>query len=278
VTVADEACAAAQQGFDATASMLLTRRNPKEKLYHVKFDGGRYAGFSNDKGRTWVQYRQGAEEGLEWPPWAESFVAPLQTAYEHCESVGKAALRAVLRQVAHPQAEDVDTLVGQGSHPYGPSVMRFFMYHDAPRGVKPGNANSSASSHHADMGLLTVAPPSTIPALELWADSGSLDKPESTLQPQEWIVFAGETLGYLTSGAVRAPIHRVPWVDHSTVEVPRMSMPFFLRADPNMHLTALTSGKRMTCQQLMTDHIVSGSRPWRQKAAAARSGGGGADW
>jgi hypothetical protein len=150
------------------------------------------------------------------------------------------------------------------------------------------------------MGLLTVAPPSTFPELELECpDSGALVLPEIGLGPDEWVVFAGETIGFMTNGRLNAPIHRVPWVD--TGGAFRCSMPFFLRASPSAELLQADvadslnvdqqslgrgsiSGEgneeekaetasvvrtknvfnTLTCRELMESHVCTPSRPWRQ--------------
>ena len=37
--------------------------------------------------------------------------------------------------------------------------------------------------------------------------------PEQGLAPNEWVLFAGETLSFLTGGQIQAPIHSVPFID-----------------------------------------------------------------
>ncbi len=48
--------------------------------------------------------------------------------------------------------------------------------------------------------------------------------------PRELIVFAGETLSFLTGGQLRAPVH---YVDERFMGKPRVSMPFFVRGRPD---------------------------------------------
>ena len=115
----------------------------------------------------------------------------------------------------------------------------------------------SASGAHADMGLLTLSPCSTIPALNLLHPQTQVTlQPEIGLAPNEWVLFAGETLSFLTSGALQAPIHSVPFIDRyevarthaaQTGSIPvvpplRRSMPLFLRAVPEAHLYPLSKG------------------------------------
>ena len=77
---------------------------------------------------------------------------------------------------------------------------------------------SFASSFHSDMGLLTLSPSSTIPALTLiHPHTHTILYPEKDLKSNEWILFAGETLSFLTGGAIQAPIHAVPFIDRSMI-------------------------------------------------------------
>ena len=77
---------------------------------------------------------------------------------------------------------------------------------------------SFASSFHSDMGLLTLSPSSTIPALILiHPHTHTILYPEKDLKSNEWILFAGETLSFLTGGAIQAPIHAVPFIDRSMI-------------------------------------------------------------
>lgn len=53
-----------------------------------------------------------------------------------------------------------------------------------------------------------------MPALHLLhPKTGITRKPEDGLQTNEWVLLAGETLQFLTGGAIQAPIHSVPFVD-----------------------------------------------------------------
>lgn len=105
------------------------------------------------------------------------------------------------------------------------------------------------------MGLLTLSPASTIPSLHLiHPDTHNVLYPEQGLAANEFILFAGETLSYLTGGVIQAPIHSVPFVNRSKIEVCedirtnltepsmyplRRSMPLFLRALPDAYLHPL---------------------------------------
>ena len=203
--------------------------------------------------------------------------------------------RQYLRRLcrSHPTTVDDDDV--NLSSP-GPSVCRLFVYLDKAGNNNPGNAAAapapataagkmpsvvhtaqpsppppfisspghpnnmrmiSASGAHADMGLLTLSPASTIPALNLLHPQTQITlQPEMGLAPNEWVLFAGETLSFLTGGALQAPIHSVPFIDRHEVArtrarqtgsapvVPplRRSMPLFLRAVPEAHLFPLSRG------------------------------------
>jgi isopenicillin N synthase-like dioxygenase len=78
-------------------------------------------------------------------------------------------------------------------------------------------------------------------------------------------VFAGETLGFITNGLIKAPLHRVPGIVVQTEDDRRMSMPYFLRVRPQAVLnpTAPTEAQ-LTCRDFMED-IVLKTRPWRRR-------------
>jgi hypothetical protein len=106
------------------------------------------------------------------------------------------------------------------------------------------------------MGLLTLSPASTIPSLHLiHPDTHTVVCPEQGLAANEFILFAGETLSYLTGGVIQAPIHSVPFVNRTKIETKediknditepslcplRRSMPLFLRALPDAYLHPLS--------------------------------------
>jgi isopenicillin N synthase-like dioxygenase len=125
------------------------------------------------------------------------------------------------------------------------------------------------------MGLITLAPPSTIAALELLDPvDGQLHDPEAELGDEtEWLLFAGETLAFLTGGQLHAPLHRVPWVERGSRPA-RCATPFFLRAAPWAVLTDPTGSIEITCRQLMERHCAA-RRPWRLQRAGSLNTG---DW
>ena len=145
-----------------------------------------------------------------------------------------AVLEAVLLALNHPCLVDgvEKALLDRGGAQellFGSSVMRFFSYKERPPTVS--SQRNAASGFHADMGLITVAPRSSIPALEIVnVSTGEMDFPEVDLGREDWLVFGGETLSFLTGGEVQAPIHRVPWTQPESDGRLRVSMPFFLRA------------------------------------------------
>merc|ERR1712073_52095 len=107
---------------------------------------------------------------LTWP----STVLPLQEtfelAFQAADDVARQACAAVLQHYKLSESNPLDTLLdgpGEKKDAFGASVMRFFAYQEktGPNGRK----GSWGSSPHADMGLLTVSSPSTMPALELWS-------------------------------------------------------------------------------------------------------------
>lgn len=113
----------------------------------------------------------------------------------------------------------------------GSNVMRFFRYHTGKTDEDREKFKSSyPSSPHADLGLVTVAPVSPNPALEVQSHlTEGMVLVEEKLRPVEDVtIMLGENLGYITRGHFRAPFHRVI----PNYETTRYSMPFFLRAHP----------------------------------------------
>ena len=74
----------------------------------------------------------------------------------------------------------------EGEDAFGSSVQRFFRLKD--------NAIMTPykSIPHADMGILTVAPRASFPALELDTPKGYTSRPEENLKDSECVVFGGE--------------------------------------------------------------------------------------
>ena len=122
----------------------------------------------------------------------------------------------------------------------------------APEGIALSSASHSAlrvwqytkgqpSGWHCDNTLLTLAPRGSSVGLEVRSPlDGRSFTPESSMSADELLVFAGDSLSYLSSGRVPALMHRVvppppPSLissAHSTTHAdpPRLSCPFFLRA------------------------------------------------
>ena len=124
--------------------------------------------------------------------------------------------------------------------------MRVYRYSRPAGGLAPG-LRTAATSAHADVGLLTLAPLSTVPGLVLlspcgrhWVDCEGEE--EGRRGPcagggQRFVCFLGEAGARLLAGAgvgvgvggaavLRAPVHFVLERGSS----PRYSAPFFLRA------------------------------------------------
>ena len=123
---------------------------------------------------------------------------------------------------------------------------------ESPEGIALSSASHSAlrvwqythgqpSGWHCDNTLLTLAPRGSSVGLEVRSPlDGRSFTPESSMSADELLVFAGDSLSYLSSGRVPALMHRVvppppPSLissAHSTTHAdpPRLSCPFFLRA------------------------------------------------
>ena len=122
----------------------------------------------------------------------------------------------------------------------------------APEGIALSSASHSAlrvwqytkgqpSGWHCDNTLLTLAPRGSSVGLEVRSPlDGRSFTPESSMSADELLVFAGDSLSYLSSGRVPALMHRVvpppppspiSFAQSTThADPPRLSCPFFLRA------------------------------------------------
>ena len=92
-----------------------------------------------------------------------------------------------------------------------------------------------------------------------------MEHPEDGRAPDEWVVFVGEQMSFLTGGALQAPIHGVPAVraaPEATSSLVRCASPFFLRAAPSAVMTGEPGA--LSCRELMEQHII-GLRPWRRR-------------
>mmetsp|Transcript_24271 Transcript_24271/g.50412 ORF Transcript_24271/g.50412 Transcript_24271/m.50412 type:complete len:434 (-) Transcript_24271:39-1340(-) len=257
---------AVNQAYAATAAILEGLRGEKMKgKRRLNFDGGRYCGYGCDVAREWVQMRSGTAEKFTWPSGTEAHhVASLKTMHDECNKVAREILSKILKVLFVDEAErpSIESLLDapgeEGEDAFGSSVQRFFRLKD--------NAIMTPykSIPHADMGILTVAPRASSPALELETPMGYTSRPEENLKDSECVVFGGETLAFLSRGKVKAPIH---WVPVSNGVGGRCSSPFFLRASPNAMLNDV-----MTTREFCEEHAV-GPRPWR-----CRKLGTGTDW
>ncbi|KAJ1633726.1 hypothetical protein T492DRAFT_979497 [Pavlovales sp. CCMP2436] len=194
-------------------------------------------------------------------------LAQLGAAQQQLAASRGALLAAAASSQPQPPAEGAAVqpceTAERGERRFGASVQRFLVCCDRPERAA---RSSSASSAHADMGLLTLAPPSSFPALELFEPaSGARVAAEEELWPGEWVLFAGETLSFLTGGALQAPVHRVPWVERGA-RPQRCAAPFFLRAAPWATVRDPSGAVELSCRQLIERHCAT-RRPWRRLRA-----------
>lgn len=171
----------------------------------------------------------------------------------------------------------------------GASVLRCYRYRPpfelaCASGPAAAVKGALLQGAHADLGLLTVSPISAHPLLEAWdpetlawrhAERDALAAPGMC----DALVFAGETLSFLTAGRVQAIVHKVglphaPDARGLSAEA-RYSMPFFARARPDAVLRPLLphgfaevqaggggQAAPLTTEQLMRDFLFA-RRPWR---------------
>lgn len=106
--------------------------------WKLKFDEGRFVGWSSDAGRHWLQFRKGAEDPKRFPGWPEAAEEErnvFATVFARADTIARIALRAILKTLNHVLADnadeallDTDADLGGGGPDFGASVMRFFVY------------------------------------------------------------------------------------------------------------------------------------------------------
>ncbi|TMW64852.1 hypothetical protein Poli38472_009019 [Pythium oligandrum] len=253
---------------------------------HPKVSGGRYVGFSADRSREYLQLRRPiAASGTVWPPayFADNkqFATEMLTLLNLLDNLGRDCMRAIceilnldedwimkelLDDPTPPPASEEEVTTVDKSYQYGASVLRIYNYRNKSKDGAPVNPEDQSCATHADLGLVTVSPVATVPGLQMWnLERMVWTDVEGDAGPLHFSVFAGETLGFITNGLVRAPLHRVPAIGVPTEDGRRMSMPYFLRARPEACLNPrATPTRRITCRDFMED-IVFKNRPWRRE-------------
>ena len=203
---------------------------------------------------------------FEWPSKPTGLRVAIEAAADVQRRTGLWLLDAVMLALGFDQAH-VDGLVDSrragddDERPaYAAGKARSGMVHasgearaasESPEGIALRSASHSAlrvwqythgqpSGWHCDNTLLTLAPRGSSVGLEVRSPlDGRSFSPESSMSADELLVFAGDSLSYLSSGRVPALMHRVvppppPPISsaHSTAHAdpPRLSCPFFLRA------------------------------------------------
>ncbi|GAB9471660.1 Wd domain-containing protein [Globisporangium polare] len=256
---------------------------------HPIVSKGRFVGFSADRNREYLQLRRPvAASGTVWPPayFAENkaFAMQMLDLMDLLDGIARDCMRAVceilnideqwmlneLLDDITPALTSEDQVTGprDPSNQYGPSVLRIYNYRNK---AVPGNCNAPlhpddhSCGVHADLGLVTVSPVATVPGLQMWnLERMSWSDVEQDAKAIHFSVFAGETLGFLSNGLIKAPLHRVPAICVNSEAERRMSMPYFLRAQPEKCLNPRADpATQITCRDFMEDMVFK-VRPWRR--------------
>eukprot|EP01041_Mallomonas_annulata_P012460 gene12460-26210_t len=240
----------------------------EKKTFFLKFDRQRYVGYTQDIGREWLQlrseYRRRSNDNncfnseneissdinnntnnnnnnVIWPV-ITKLDEDLYNRLEEAQKVSTELWDVIATQYlgysntyTHSILNDTNNNTTTSSNiNYGSSVHRIFVYKDKLPS-KDIKKNATKLLHPYTQEIMY---------------------PENNLQEDEWLLFTGETLSYMTGGIFRAPLHRVPFVDcnncvssttatvgleqQSQPQKRRCSMPFFLRAAPNALLRPRT--------------------------------------
>ncbi|KAF1328910.1 Wd domain-containing protein, partial [Globisporangium splendens] len=252
---------------------------------HPMVSKGRYVGFSSDRNREYLQLRRPvAASGTVWPPAyfvdRKDFAMQLLTLLDLLDDIARDCMRAVceilnidekwvleelLDDRTPPPASEEEVTTRDPSYQYGPSVLRIYNYRNKAAGELPLHPDDHSCGVHADLGLVTVSPVATVPGLQMWnLERMAWSDVEEDAKPIHFSVFAGETLGLVTNGLIKAPLHRVPAICVDSEENRRMSMPYFLRVRPEKCLNPRAEpAAQLTCRDFMEDMVFK-KRPWRR--------------
>jgi len=269
-----------QRAFDAAEQFF--RREVDFKVAATWRCGalGKHCGFRSEGPREFFAVRE--EEGetntrdfLTPPPWRELYALQRDLARNVFSLLGEAfgMSRSTLQDMGvlpriknGGRDEQSTSLESSNTDKTFASVMRVYRYL-RPEGSPAPGLRGAATGAHADAGLLTVAPISTVPGLVLLSPCGrywlDVEGGGAGVKSQRFICFLGEAGARLFTGlqtprhlhphsVLRAPVHFV----QEREGVARFSSPFFLRA-PGEAL--LSSDPPLSYEKFM-EYLVQ--RPW----------------
>eukprot|EP00741_Cyanophora_paradoxa_P007010 tig00001067_g6782.t1 len=263
-------------------------RGAREKLAHtlvVDEAEAKVAGYGAHLGREWIQLRRLRRGAFPWPAEQPGLERACVRLYRELDAIGRRCgwwrrawgrPRGAARAAgpAGPPEAPLELPAGLDP-PCGSDVLRLYRYQPAGERLLEG---VPACGVHADIGLLTVASrASTGRGLRLAPPRGGpfRDLEEGPSAPADCLLFAGETLGYVTGGDLRPPLHFVA-DDEGDPGAPRLSAPFFLRARPASLLAPLgpapgtrgpsTPPAALTVREFV-EHVLFPARPWRTAPA-----------
>lgn len=145
-----------------------------------------------------------------------------QAAYDALEEVGLTVLRIASRALTGNDAL-LDLL--------DDSTFRLIHFDRIHAG--PLDLVQKALADHTDSGLLTIAPLSSTPALEVREfDTLAWTPIEHELEERDVLVFVGETLSRISNNWFPSALHRPVAREMKVGREARISTPFFLRARP----------------------------------------------
>ena len=163
------------------------------------------------------------ESSWSWPTEPSSLATAATEAYEVMRSASTSALNALVEALGMDPQYVLSHL--DSSHPSPPpladashSAMRIWSY----------QAGTQPSSWHCDNSYVTVGARGSCRGLHVRLFDGRCVYPEDFLSDDQIIVYAGDTLSYLSGGRIRALMHEVSCPPAG--QPPRLSIPFFLRA------------------------------------------------
>jgi isopenicillin N synthase-like dioxygenase len=195
----------------------------------------------------------------------------LRAARSHCAVCLRLA-REILAGLAKDSAALAD--LHAEDETFDGALLRVYRYNSC-RGAAPAGAGGEDALYpsHVDLGLLTLAPASSSPALQICPSGGdgAWVPIECSMGSDELLVFGGAMLAHATGGALEALSHRVGVPDADT----RLSAPYFFRASLDAHLPGWMGGAepRITARDFISTTRKARVREWKAASAARASAG-----
>jgi hypothetical protein len=179
---------------------------------------------------TFESKRGNVDPAFRCPPECE---AATRAMFEWCEETALGVLRQLLEHVARRGKRNGEAAWEWTAGEFEPDSTLRVLHYDRVSAAVPLEQLEAAFPDHTDSSLVTLAPRSTMAALEMKRfDTGAWECVEEHMRdPDDCVVFMGDSGAYLTNNYFPSPLHRPGSRRMCEDRQPgtRISTPFFLR-------------------------------------------------